>query len=108
MRTAFFIEETSSVTIGAADPRDAGVELFCYHGQATPAVGKHALDPGIYLIVSNGSMGIDGVRGSIQVVANNKDDWPDPSPHLVGLEPGASTASIKEFLTVAKDESLDG
>jgi hypothetical protein len=108
MRTAFFIQESSNVTIRAEDPRDGSVELYSYHGDVTPAVGKHALDPGIYLIVSNGTMGIEGVRGNIQIVANNKDDWPDPSPHLVGLEPGASTASVKEFLTVAKDESLDG
>lgn len=107
MRTAFFIQEASSVIIRADSPDDANVELFCYHGDPTLAVGKHTLDPGIYLIVSNGPMHVDGVRGSVQVVANNKDEWPDTPPHVVQLEPGASTASVTEFLTVAKDLSLD-
>ncbi len=108
MRTAFFIQELSSVTIRAEDPRDTSVELYRYQGTATPAVGTHKLEPGIYLIVSNGSMHVDGVHGNVQVVANNKDEWPDPPPRVVRLEAGASTASVKEFLTVAKDLSLDG
>lgn len=108
MRTAFFIQEMSRVTIRAEDPRDASVELYCYHEAARPAIGTHKLAPGIYLIVSNSSMRVDGVHGSVQVVANNKDPWPEPSGNLVALEAGASTASVKQFLTVAKDLSLDG
>jgi len=108
MRTALFIQEMSGVTIRAEDPRDDGVELYRYAGDATLAVGTHKLTPGIYLIVSNGAMLVDGVHGSVQVVANNKDDWPEPSHNLVRLEAGASAASVKQFLTVAKDLSLDG
>ena len=107
MRTAFFVEKPSNVTIRAESLRDANVELYRYNGKSTPAVGTQTLDPGIYLIVSNGSMLVEGVQGRVLVTPNNKDEWPNPSPNLVQLEPGASTASVNEFMTVAMDLSLD-
>lgn len=107
MRTAIFVQQTSSATIRASDPVDASVELYRYPGGATPAVGKHTLEPGIYLIVSNSAMRVDGVHGTIEVKTNNKDEWPEVSINQVKLEPGATAASVREFLTVAKDLSLD-
>lgn len=107
MRTAIFVQEPSSVTIRTSAPEDARVEMYRYPGIATPAAGTHKLTPGIYLIVSTGAIRVDGVHGTIEVKPNNKDEWPDPSPNVIKLEPGATAASIREFLTVAKDPSLD-
>ena len=52
MRTAFFIQEVSNVIIRAQSADDANVELYCYHGDAALAVGKHTLNPGDQVTVT--------------------------------------------------------
>jgi hypothetical protein len=108
MRTAIYVYEPSTVKIRAKDPRDASVEIVRYREpRAQPAVGVHRLDPGIYLIVSNRGLEVAGPNIEVQVVANNKDDWPDPEARVLALEPGASNGTIKEFFAVAMDLSID-
>jgi hypothetical protein len=123
VKTVIFVEEPSTVTIGANHPRDAKAVLYRYKRDGDgdgdgepaadvrppePAVGEHQLERGIYLIVSQAGLAVHGVRGAIEVIANNKDDWPDPRPNLVALEPKATVATVQEFLAIAKDMSLDG
>ena len=105
MRTVLFVHEPSAVTIRAADPRDAAIEICRFNGAGQPAIGAHKLERGIYLIVSSGPLTVEGVRGDIETIRNDKDEWPEPKPIVVTLEPGASVASLREFLTVAKDIS---
>jgi len=105
MRTVLFVHEPSAVTIRAADPRDAAVEICRFNGVGQPAIGAHKLERGIYLIVSSGPLTVEGVRGDIETIRNDKDEWPEPKPIVVTLESGASVASLREFLTVAKDIS---
>jgi hypothetical protein len=108
MRTAIYVYEPSTVKIRAKDPRDAGVEIVRYHQPGElAAVGVHRLDRGIYLIVSRSELEVGGINIEVQVVANNKDDWPDPKAQVVALEPGSSIGTIKEFFLVAKDLSID-
>jgi len=107
MRTVLLVQEPSVVTIRAADPRDAAIEICRFNGVGQPAIGVHKLGRGIYLIVSSSTLSIEGVRGDIETIRNDKDEWPEPKPIVVGLEPGASVASLREFLTVAKDISPD-
>jgi hypothetical protein len=111
MRTAIYVHEPSTVTIRATDPRDARVELSRYHQGTQAAVGAHQLDRGIYLIVSSCAMEVTGAGltpgVAIDIIRNDKDIPPDPKATVVALEPGATAASVIQFLTVAKDISPD-
>lgn len=112
MRTAIYAYQTAEVTIRARDPRDAKVVISRFDqpigAPAREAIGTHTLEPGIYLIVSRDVLEVLGVGIEIKAVPNNKDTWPDPKAQVLALAPGASTESIKEFFTVAKDLSVDG
>jgi hypothetical protein len=108
MRTAIYVNEPSTVTITANDPRDAEVQL-CRYNQATrrAAIGTLALEPGIYLIVSRSELHVTIRSVGLQVVANDKDPWPFPKANVIALEPGATLETLREFFTVAKDASPD-
>jgi hypothetical protein len=112
MRTGIFVQEPTTVIIRASAPQDARVQLrrlrlnTCEadaraHLREPDAVGTHQLDTGIYLIVSSGPMQIAGDNLTTQIVANNKDPWPDPEA-FVGLVPGATLETVQEFFAVAK------
>jgi hypothetical protein len=107
MRTALFIVQPSTVTVRAVEPRDAASELCRYQQAPVPAIGTHQLEPGVYLITSSAPLAIDGVQGELQAQRNDKDEWPSPKLTVVALEPGATAASLREFLSVAKDLSPD-
>jgi hypothetical protein len=106
MRTAIYVQQPSTVTIRPTDPRDAKA-LLCRYNQLPEqaAAGTHKLQPGIYLVISSGPIEVHGLGTTTQIVANDKDIWPDPKATVIGLEPGATAASIQEFFTVAKDIS---
>jgi hypothetical protein len=109
MRTAIYVHESSTVTIRATDPRDAKAELVRYNRPANvPAIGTHELEPGIYLIVSNGALEITGLRIEFEATRNDKDIWPDPKLNVIALEAGATSKSIQQFCNVAKDISPSG
>ena|SRR5688572_20543958 len=107
MRTAIFVHQPSTVTISAENAAETTAELCRYRATAVPAVGTHQLAPGVYLITSIGPMKVSGVQGEIEYRIADKDDWPDPKPRIVALEPGATAGSIKHFLTILKDISPD-
>lgn len=114
MRTAIFVHEPSIVTIEATNPSETTAKIYTYGSApesstdayqdptATPAAGTHQLARGIYLVLSNGAMKVSGVQGDVQTDPTDKDDWPDPKPGVVALVPGATAASVKKFLTIAK------
>ena len=112
MRTAISVHEPATVTIRATDPRDGKVQIFRYNpadgpAAAQAAIGSHKLETGIYLVVSSSELEVQGHGTTTQIVANDKDSWPDPKVTVIALEPGATAASLQEFFTVAKDISLD-
>ena len=109
MRTAIYVHAPDTVKIHNQDPGDAGVTLARY-GQIArlPAIGSHALAAGIYLVVSRGPLDVVGNNITVEIVTNNKDEWPDPTPGVIALVPGATARSVREFFTVAKDLSIDG
>ena len=109
MRTAIYVHESSRVTIRIEDPVDAKAALSRYRDPAPyPAAGTHELAPGVYLIISRGPLQIEGAGIAVETLRDDKDEWPDPKPHVIILEPGASAASLKQFFTIAKDLSVDG
>jgi hypothetical protein len=108
MRTAIYVYERSNVKFRALDPRDARVEIVRYHQPgAQPAVGVVTLDRGIYLVVSKSALEVDGINVEVQVVPNDKDEWPDITARMLAPEPGATVGTVKEFFIVAKDLSID-
>jgi hypothetical protein len=116
MRTGIYVHKPTTVTIRASAPQDALVQLRRFPGAACEgdaraqlrepaAVGTHQLDVGIYLIVSSSPMQIAGSDLSTQIVANDKDGWPDPGATVVGLVSDATSTTLKaiqEFFAVAK------
>lgn len=120
MRTGIYLQKPTTITIRARASQDAHVQLRRFrpntceadarpHLREPEAVGTHQLDAGIYMIVSSSPMQIEGDNLTVQVVANNKDPWPDPELTVVGLVPGATTAAVQQFFAVAKGiEVTDG
>jgi hypothetical protein len=105
--TGIYVHDACTVTIRAIDKDDATVEIVRYgrnFGGNEPAVGTLELERGIYAIASNAYMDITGVSGQVVARPNNKDEWPDPQPGIVALEPGASGGLIRAFFaSIAKD-----
>lgn len=116
MRTGIYVQKPTTVSIRATAAQDARVQLRRFpaatcetdaraHVQAPDAVGTHKLDPGIYLIVSSSPMQIAGGNLTTQVVANDKEDWPDPGATVVGLVSNATSTTLKaiqDFFAVTK------
>jgi len=116
MRTGIYIEKPTTVTISATAPQDARVQLRRFRPATRvadaraqlrdpEAVGTHQLDAGIYLIVSNSSMQIEGDNVTTAVVANDKEGWPDPPAGVVGLVSDATSTTlqaIQDFFAVTK------
>jgi hypothetical protein len=108
IRTALYVQEPSTVTIVAKDPRDAKAQLYRYNkGAVQPAVGTHKLQRGIYMILSKAEMSITNPNVMTVVVPREKDGWPDFTESIVALEQGADAASIQAFFQVAKDITKD-
>jgi len=101
MRTVIYVHEPSTIKIRTTDSRDSDV-LLCRYNRGTDQVptGTHQLGIGIYLVVSHGKLEISGGNVTVDLLSGDK-DLP-PEPRFVALEPGASAASIKQFLEVAK------
>lgn len=116
MRTGIYVQKPTTVTIRASAPQDARVQLRRFRSvtfgadaraslREPEAVGTHQLDPGIYLIVSSSPMQITGDNLTTQVVANDKDGWPDPPAMVVGLVSDATSTTlraIQDFFAVTK------
>lgn len=115
MRTGIYVQKRTTVTIGASTPQDARVQLRRFQvatceadarAQREPdAVGTHQLDAGIYLIVSSSPMQIAGDNLTTQIMANDKDTWPDPGATVVGLVSDATSTTlraIQNFFAVTK------
>jgi hypothetical protein len=116
MRTGIYVQKPTTVTIRASAPQDARVRLRRFrmatcetdaraHLREPDAVGTHQLDPGIYLIVSGSPLQIEGTNLTTQIVANDKDTWPDPGATVVGLVSDATSTTleaIQNFFAVTK------
>jgi hypothetical protein len=113
MRTGIYVQQPTTVTIRAGSPADAYVQLRQFRlassnadMRAQPrepvAVGTHQLDTGIYLIVSSSPMQIQGDHLTTQIVANDKDPWPELGAPVVGLALNATVAAVKDFFAVTK------
>jgi hypothetical protein len=116
MRTGIYVQKPTTVTIRASAPQDAHVQLrrfrlpACDAGASAQlrdpgAVGTHQLDAGIYLIVSSSPMNVEGNNLTTQIVANDKEGWPDPGVTVVGLVSDATTqalGAIRNFFAVTK------
>lgn len=118
MRTGIYVQKPTTVTIHASTPADARVQLRQFRvvtSQADvhaslrdpAAVGTHQLDPGIYLIVSSSPMQIEGDGVTTQIVANDKDPWPEIAASVVGLALDATMASVRDFFAVTKGIEVD-
>jgi hypothetical protein len=113
MRTGIYVQKRTTVTIRASAPQDARVQLRRFR-MATretdaraqlrepDAVGTHQLDAGIYLIVSSSPMQIAGDGVTTQIVANDKDPWPEIGATVAGLVADAAMPLVKEFFAVTK------
>jgi hypothetical protein len=116
MRTGIYVQKPTTVTIRASASQDAHVQLRRFrvatceadaraHLAEPAAVGTHQLDPGIYLIVSSNQMQIAGANLTTQVMADDKDPWPDPGATVVGLVSDATSTTLKaiqDFFAVIK------
>lgn len=113
MRTGIYVQKPTTVTIRAGSPADACVQLRQFRLataetdlRARPgepaAVGTHQLDAGIYLIVSSSPMHIQGDHLTTQIVANDKDPWPELGAPVVGLALNATMGAVKDFFAVVK------
>lgn len=113
MRTGIYVQQPTTVTIRASSSTDAYVQLRQFRlatseadMRAPPrnpvAVGTHQLDTGIYLIVSSSPMQVAGDHMTTQIVANDKDPWPDPDGAVAGLALNATMAAVKDFFAVIK------
>lgn len=116
MRTGIYVQKPTTVTIRASAPQDARVQLRRFRIatcetdaraglREPPAVGTHQLDPGIYLIVSSSPMQVAGDNLTMQSVANDKEDWPDPGATVVGLVSDSTSTTLKaiqSFFAVTK------
>lgn len=113
MRTGIYVHKPTTVTIRASASADARAQLRQFRVMTSQAelrvqpreplaVGTHQLDAGIYLIVSSSPMQIEGDGVTTQIVANEKDPWPEIAASVVGLVLDATMASAREFFSVAK------
>lgn len=113
MRTGIYVQQLTTVTIRAGSATDAYVQLRQFrlatsevdmrvHPRDPLAVGTHQLDAGIYLIVSSSPIEVAGDHVTTQIVANDKDPWPDPDGAVVGLALNATMAAVKDFFAVTK------
>jgi hypothetical protein len=116
MRTGIYVQKPTTVTIRASASQDARVQLRRFraasceadaraHLREPDAVGTHQLDAGIYLIVSSGPMQVAGDNVTMQIVANDKDGWPDPPAPVIGLVSESTSTTlkaIKDFFAVTK------
>ena len=116
MRTGIYVQKPTTVTIRASAPQDARVQLRRFRmatretdvrGQLREpaAVGTHQLDPGIYLIVSSSPMQVAGDNLTTQIVANDKEGWPDPPAGVVGVVSDSTSTTLKaiqNFFAVTK------
>ena len=102
MKTLLYVHAPSSVTIRGVE--HTKVAIARYGQEVASALGTLELEPGIYAIHS--PLPVDISIDSVVVVTlgNDKDDWPDPKANVIALEPGATAASIKDYIQ-AKDES---
>jgi hypothetical protein len=116
MRTGIYVQKPTTVSIRASAPADARVQLRRFPGPGCEAdarahlrepmaVGTHQLDVGIYLIVSSSPMQIAGAGVTTQIVANDKDPWPEIGATVVGLVSDATSQAveaIRNFFAVTK------
>jgi hypothetical protein len=113
MRTGIYVQKPTTVSIRACAAQDARVQLRRFRlpareaeagarMQDPDAVGTHPLDAGIYLIVSSSPMQIEGDGVTTQIVANDKDPWPEIRAPVVGLAANATPAAIQDFFAVTK------
>ena len=108
MRTALYVYAPTTVTIRATAPLDANAQLYRYNQSfPQPAVGTHKLEPGIYMIVSKSGLEIQATNVGVATMGKDKDIVPEPNAQVIGLEPGATAASIQSFFELAKDASPD-
>ena len=103
MRTALYVFEPSTVTIRSNDPGENSVRLCRFNRKAERVgLGARQLEPGIYLIVSGGGVGVSGGHISVVALLGDKDEPPEPKVQLFGLEGGVTHAELQQFFAVAK------
>jgi hypothetical protein len=112
MRTGIYVQQSTTATIRASAPQDALVQLIRFQlpaggDEARPrvrapaAVGTHELEAGVYLIVSSSPMQVEGANLTTQIVAHEKNPWPDPDV-AASLVPGATAEQVLQFFSISK------
>jgi hypothetical protein len=97
IRTGIYVFQTGNVMIKPTIEADLRVTIARYNQAGSqPALGVRTLERGIYQIVSNGPMAVQGSNIQV-VVAAGKDQWPDPKIAVGTLEPGATVESVRAF-----------
>jgi hypothetical protein len=100
LRTGLYVHRPSTVMIRVAN---AATQIYRYNRDgAQPAVGAHALERGIYLIVSNEPIEVTADNGVDIVASKGKDGWPEFRAEVIALEFGATAESIRSFFSVVK------
>lgn len=103
MRTAIYVFEPSTVTIRSQDPGEDRVTLCRFNCKPERvATGARQLAPGIYMILSSSGVDVSGGQISVVVMPHDKDVPPEPKLQVLGLEVGATAATIQQFFDITK------
>ena len=103
MRTAIYVQSSTTVTVRTSDDADRSVQLHRYQGRLPPrpAVGTFDIPAGIYLIASRGPVQVTGANVRKEVAIIDKDPWPEPPAQVVALETGATRQQANAYFFAA-------
>jgi hypothetical protein len=120
MKTGIYVQETTSITVSASTSADSPITLekFADPGGSTTVATSNTvtLSPGIYRIISAGTISITGAgvkladgtsrvdlsaRVTVLPSVGDKDPWPIP-PIRAAPEAGGTLAEFIKFVTLAK------
>lgn len=104
MRTAIYAAESLTVTIRPLAPSQTSATLYRFRrGAIGPAFGTHQLDPGVYLVLSESAVEVNGTNLVVTPLSKDKDIPPAPKADVLAGDPGATIEEVHKFLMVFKD-----
>ena len=103
MRTAFYVEAPSTITIHSASDTSQ-CQLRSFDGNLIrKAVGVHEVPRGIYKVETASTISFTLVGPvTAEITAMDKDSWPVPKVNQLALAPGATLESVQHFFMSAK------